>query len=103
MLEIPKSELVLSFAAGALIIWGAERLYATNFEWQNDNSPELERRQPNSVSQSFKITTDHDDTENIKAPVLTSGIEGLIGNTPLIRINSLSEATGCEILAKAEV
>ena len=25
-----------------------------------------------------------------------------IGNTPLIRINSLSEATGCEILGKAE-
>lgn len=27
---------------------------------------------------------------------------GCIGNTPLIRIKSLSEATGCEILAKAE-
>ena len=25
-----------------------------------------------------------------------------IGNTPLIRINSLSDATGCEILGKAE-
>ncbi|KMT12938.1 hypothetical protein BVRB_4g090220 [Beta vulgaris subsp. vulgaris] len=31
-----------------------------------------------------------------------SGIVGLIGNTPLIRINSLSDATGCEILGKAE-
>jgi cysteine synthase A len=31
------------------------------------------------------------------------GIEGCIGDTPLIRIKSLSEATGCEILAKAEV
>ena len=30
------------------------------------------------------------------------GIEGLIGNTPLMRINSLSDATGCEILGKAE-
>jgi cysteine synthase A len=30
------------------------------------------------------------------------GIEGAIGNTPLIRIRSLSEATGCTILAKAE-
>ncbi len=36
--------------------------------------------------------------EQIKA-----GIEGCIGNTPLIKIKSLSEATGCEILAKAEV
>ena len=27
------------------------------------------------------------------------GIPGLIGNTPLMRINSLSDMTGCEILA----
>ncbi|CAM6104414.1 unnamed protein product [Calypogeia fissa] len=31
-----------------------------------------------------------------------SGLVGLIGNTPLIRIQSLSDATGCEILGKAE-
>ena len=37
-------------------------------------------------------------TENIK-----QGIEGCIGDTPLIRIKSLSEYTGCEIFAKAEV
>ncbi|KAL2912309.1 Cysteine synthase 2 [Polyrhizophydium stewartii] len=30
------------------------------------------------------------------------GVAGLIGNTPLVRIASLSAATGCEILAKAE-
>lgn len=33
---------------------------------------------------------------------ISIGIEGLIGNTPLIKLQSLSEATGCEILAKAE-
>lgn len=33
---------------------------------------------------------------------IREGIEGAIGNTPLIRIKSLSDATGCEILAKAE-
>ena len=26
----------------------------------------------------------------------------LIGNTPLLRLNGLSEATGCEVLGKAE-
>ena len=31
------------------------------------------------------------------------GIEACIGNTPLFKIKSLSEETGCEILAKAEV
>jgi cysteine synthase len=30
------------------------------------------------------------------------GIVGAIGNTPLIRINSFSDETGCEILGKAE-
>jgi cysteine synthase A len=31
-----------------------------------------------------------------------AGLCGAIGNTPLIRLNGLSEATGCEILGKAE-
>ncbi|KAJ2720745.1 Cysteine synthase 1 [Coemansia sp. Benny D115] len=31
-----------------------------------------------------------------------NGFVGAIGNTPLIRINSLSKETGCEILGKAE-
>jgi cysteine synthase A len=34
---------------------------------------------------------------------IKQGIEGCIGDTPLIRIKSLSEFTGCEIFAKAEV
>lgn len=34
---------------------------------------------------------------------IRNGIEECIGNTPLIRIKSLSDATGCEILGKAEV
>lgn len=36
-------------------------------------------------------------------PAIVDGIEGCIGNTHLLRIKSLSEETGCEILAKAEV
>ncbi|KAL2834734.1 tryptophan synthase beta subunit-like PLP-dependent enzyme [Aspergillus pseudoustus] len=35
-------------------------------------------------------------------PAIVEGIEGCIGNTPLLRIKSLSDATGCEILGKAE-
>lgn len=34
---------------------------------------------------------------------IVQGIEGCIGNTPLLRIKSLSDATGCDILGKAEV
>ncbi|CAK7562440.1 MAG: Cysteine synthase 2 [Sporothrix epigloea] len=35
-------------------------------------------------------------------PSVVNGISGCIGSTPMIRIRSLSEITGCEILAKAE-
>lgn len=34
--------------------------------------------------------------------VIPDGVDGLIGNTPLIRLLSLSEETGCEVLAKCE-
>lgn len=33
---------------------------------------------------------------------IRSGFVGTVGNTPLIRLNSFSEETGCEILGKAE-
>ena len=33
---------------------------------------------------------------------ILNGLVDSIGNTPLIRINCLSEETGCEILGKAE-
>ncbi len=33
---------------------------------------------------------------------ITDGFIGTVGNTPLIRLHSFSEATGCEILGKAE-
>lgn len=33
---------------------------------------------------------------------IKNGLVDAIGNTPLIRLNTLSEATGCEILGKAE-
>ncbi len=39
----------------------------------------------------------------VAEPEILVGIEGCIGNTPLFKIKSLSDATGCDILAKAEV
>lgn len=40
--------------------------------------------------------------ENELEEQIAQGIEGCIGNTPLIRIKSLSDATNCDILCKAE-
>jgi cysteine synthase A len=39
---------------------------------------------------------------DIRSGQIVKGVEGLIGETPLMRIESLSELTGCEILGKAE-
>ncbi len=40
---------------------------------------------------------------DVPLPAMTHhGIDHHVGNTPLIRLNKLSELTGCEILAKAE-
>ena len=56
------------------------------------------------------ITKDkgHDDSTLVgdragAQPIILQGIESCIGNTPLFKIKSLSDATGCEILGKAEV
>jgi hypothetical protein len=36
--------------------------------------------------------------EKDSKPVVREGVCGLIGNTSLVKVNSLSESTGCEIL-----
>ncbi|KZP34447.1 PALP-domain-containing protein [Athelia psychrophila] len=38
----------------------------------------------------------------LRSDEICAGVAGLIGNTPLVRINSLSDALGVEILGKAE-
>ncbi|CAG8957180.1 hypothetical protein HYFRA_00009381 [Hymenoscyphus fraxineus] len=37
-----------------------------------------------------------------KSQGIVKGLTGAIGNTPLIRLNTLSKQTGCEVLGKAE-
>src|SRR4051812_17848111 len=41
-------------------------------------------------------------TSRVDAPAIRDGFPGAVGDTPLIRIGSLSDATGCTILGKAE-
>ena len=67
------------------------------------------RRRVSSQNTKENELNDKDDDREVlegfrnKYSGIVDGIEGTIGNTPLIRIKSLSEATGCEILGKAEV
>ncbi|KAF7560923.1 hypothetical protein G7046_g3228 [Stylonectria norvegica] len=102
---------VFAFTAGMLVTLGFKDFY-----------PDLERRYQQKRRDSKTVATgagarrgslfwgppvkleDHE----TKAPApddgdgLSEGIEACIGNTPLIKIQSLSEATGRTILAKAE-
>ncbi|GFF88057.1 cysteine synthase 2 [Aspergillus lentulus] len=84
-----------AFVAGILLAVGfTELLY-----------PELKNRLRGTHSQSTKGLQDSS-ADSLTArpgpPAIVDGIEGCIGNTPLLRIKSLSDATGCEILGKAE-
>jgi cysteine synthase A len=97
----------LSFVAGILLTLGFKDVY-----------PDLERRFHRkskiyrSVSRRFSRFSlgpavqlkDNESgaTKSKESQPIPEGLEACIGNTPLFRIKSLSDATGCEILAKAE-
>jgi cysteine synthase len=51
------------------------------------------------LDRSIDLTTDL--TTDLKIDI-KAGFVGAVGNTPLIRLNSVSDETGCEILGKAE-
>ena len=78
---------------GAGVLLGIGATLAT----QTLLSPPTGRRGSSSHTVSF-LHTNAPPREDIR-----SGLEECIGNTPLIRLSSLSAATGCEILGKAEV
>lgn len=97
-----------AFVTGVLLTLGFKDFY-----------PDLERRyqrskgalrtsadsRPSSTYLPIVKLEDHTKRQSIvgaPAPSIPEGIEGCIGNTPLFKIKSLSEATGCTILAKAE-
>ncbi|ODQ79181.1 hypothetical protein BABINDRAFT_162226 [Babjeviella inositovora NRRL Y-12698] len=45
----------------------------------------------------------HRQSQTVRLPPRSKGIASLIGNTPLVLIESLSELTGCEVYAKLEL
>ncbi|KAL2178812.1 tryptophan synthase beta subunit-like PLP-dependent enzyme [Thermothelomyces heterothallicus CBS 202.75] len=95
--------LTVAFIAGVLVTLGFKDLY-----------PELEaryqrRRKGSRRGSIFFGPVNLEDREESsvvddydRGNGIVDGVEGTIGNTPLVKIRSLSEATGCTILAKAE-
>lgn len=101
----PRLFLTAAFLCGVLLTLGFKDLY-----------PDLERRfrrrrrspADTLVSAGLGESIDLEDHTTIQGSEesdheeISEGIEACVGNTPLIRIKSLSEETGCDILAKAE-
>lgn len=56
----------------------------------------LQRRKPKNDAQEYNVPTG-------RGVGIVDGVDGLIGNTPMMRIRSLSEATGCTILVCGEL
>lgn len=54
-----------------------------------------QRAQLNTTMQVLELLYGRSDTKASATAV--DGLAGLVGNTPLVRIGSLSEATGCEV------
>ncbi|KAK2758702.1 hypothetical protein FQN54_003392 [Arachnomyces sp. PD_36] len=97
MSDYSRHYVAAAFVAGVVVTLGFKDLYERN----------LQRRQAHIEENSCQSPGRKDGTEEIVAPrsgppQIVDGVEGCIGNTPLLRIKSLSDATGCEILAKAE-
>lgn len=90
-----------AFVAGIVLTLGFKDFY-----------PDLERRYRRRrktvlIQDGLEKVALRDNTDGHSSatsePNILEGIEACIGNTPLIKIKSLSDATGCEVLAKAEV
>lgn len=97
-----------AFGAGILLTLGLKDLYP---DLENRFKGDGRRRKRNSSSKrrgSFfwgapVLLEDHENHPTAAHEgVADNGIAGCIGNTPLVKIQSLSEATGRTILAKAE-
>ncbi|CAI4219258.1 unnamed protein product [Parascedosporium putredinis] len=93
------SAVTVAFVAGILVTLGFKDLY-----------PDLEARvRPRRDSIFFfggggggPVTLQDHEAVEVDISAVVDGLEGCIGNTPLVRIKSLCDATGREIFAKAE-
>lgn len=109
----PRLLLAGAFIAGILLTLGYKDVYPdlerrfrearsrrASQHHRSDSISSIASRQRVSMKDNTSRSTA---TTALQDPIFPEGIEGCIGNTPLFKIKSLSDATGCEILAKAEV
>lgn len=97
-----------AFFAGVLLTLGYKDFYPDlerRFQRKRRQISLVDSSAPSSYLTPLKLedhTRSSRQSISKQTPPIPEGIEGIIGNTPLFKIKSLSEATGCTILAKAE-
>ena len=102
--------IAIAFTAGVLLTLGFKDFYPDlerMYQRRRGQPPSSTASRPGSTYLPPVKLEDHTRSARqsmvgLPTPQIPEGIEGIIGNTPLFKIKSLSEATGCEILAKAE-
>ncbi|KZF26108.1 PALP-domain-containing protein [Xylona heveae TC161] len=94
---------VAAFAAGVILTLGFKGFYPDierRFLWRRGSNARAAAR--STTDRQVQLEDHTLQARGDNGPHIPEGIEACIGNTPLFKIKSLSEATGCEILAKAE-
>ncbi|KAK9235984.1 tryptophan synthase beta subunit-like PLP-dependent enzyme [Lipomyces kononenkoae] len=86
------SQLLLGFSLGILFSASYGKIWSILSRWRGV--------QDRDGGRTIRMASE--DARTVKKDIRV-GVEGLIGSTPLMKIKSLSEATGCEILAKVEM
>lgn len=100
--------ILVAFVSGVLLTLGFKDLYPDlerRFQRKRRQISSTDSSVPSSYLTPLKLedhTRGSRQSISPQTPPVPEGIEGIIGNTPLFKIKSLSEATGCTILAKAE-
>ncbi|UZJ55470.1 hypothetical protein CBS101457_004790 [Exobasidium rhododendri] len=99
-----KSLFFVGFVAGLTVSLGslATALVLADVRTQRKRRSRYERRGDRGHSSSQSHSKRRNGHIDIRSGEIVKGVEGLIGETPLMRIESLSRLTGCEILGKAE-
>ena len=99
----PKLYATTAFLAGILLTLGYKDFYP-DLEWRF-----WRRRKANKTiagagfNANRHIDLEDHEKDGQALAKIPDGIEACIGNTPLFKLKSLSDESGCEILAKAEV
>jgi cysteine synthase len=79
-----------------------QRLRGRDIPHPLPGQPDYVRLEDHTRRKSSIFPSSTVDTKSNWREEIPTGVEGLIGNTPMIKLKALSKATGCEVLAKAE-